>query len=209
MLRSKKMTSTKKSSMKYKNWQNVQIFRQSVKTAGTFVLFEIETLGTARSYRFSITDQFSNVREAIKFGNSLTAFLWKISFVPVEYSSELTRWCARKEPRQTRFRRRDWKIEKRSRKYHSIIFRFCRYLDRYEKVHFLGEDGQQADDEDEDSRHRKWSARALHSVPLNYNYHQHNVAGSCMKHSISIVAPNDQLHHNLHFGIIRNLNMKK
>ncbi|XP_043267604.1 AT-rich interactive domain-containing protein 2 isoform X7 [Venturia canescens] len=55
---------------------------------------------------------------------------------------------------------------------------YLRYLDRYEKVHFLGEDGQQADDEDEDSRHRKWSARALHSVPLTYNYHQHNVAES-------------------------------
>lgn len=53
---------------------------------------------------------------------------------------------------------------------------YLRYLDRYEKVHFLGEDGQQADDDDEDSRHRKWSARALHSVPLTYNYHQHNVA---------------------------------
>lgn len=52
-----------------------------------------------------------------------------------------------------------------------------RYLDRYEKVHFLGEDGQQADDDDEDSRHRKWSARALHSVPLTYNHHQHNIAG--------------------------------
>ncbi|XP_035738109.1 AT-rich interactive domain-containing protein 2-like isoform X3 [Vespa mandarinia] len=55
---------------------------------------------------------------------------------------------------------------------------YLRYLDRYEKVHFLGEDGQQADDEDEDSRHRKWSARALHSVPLTYNHHQHNVAES-------------------------------
>jgi len=54
---------------------------------------------------------------------------------------------------------------------------FFRYLDRYEKVHFLGEDGQQADDDDEDSRHRKWSARALHSVPLTYNHHQHNIAG--------------------------------
>ncbi|KAK9309939.1 hypothetical protein QLX08_000570 [Tetragonisca angustula] len=55
---------------------------------------------------------------------------------------------------------------------------YLRYLDRYEKVHFLGEDGQQADDDDEDSRHRKWSARALHSVPLTYNHHQHNVAES-------------------------------
>ncbi|XP_044020286.1 uncharacterized protein LOC122860511 isoform X2 [Aphidius gifuensis] len=53
---------------------------------------------------------------------------------------------------------------------------YLRYLDRYEKVHFLGEDGQQADDDDEDSRHRKWSARSLHSVPLTYNHHQHNVA---------------------------------
>ncbi|XP_033217810.1 AT-rich interactive domain-containing protein 2 isoform X2 [Belonocnema kinseyi] len=52
---------------------------------------------------------------------------------------------------------------------------YLRYLDRYEKVHFLGEDGQQADDDDEDSRHRKWSARSLHSVPLTYNHHQHNV----------------------------------
>ncbi|XP_024940660.1 AT-rich interactive domain-containing protein 2 isoform X3 [Cephus cinctus] len=55
---------------------------------------------------------------------------------------------------------------------------YLRYLDRYEKVHFLGEDGQQADDDDEDSRHRKWSARALHSIPLTYNHHQHNVAES-------------------------------
>ncbi|XP_077254910.1 brahma associated protein 170kD isoform X5 [Temnothorax americanus] len=55
---------------------------------------------------------------------------------------------------------------------------YLRYLDRYEKVHFLGEDGQQADDDDEDSRHRKWSARALHSVPLTYNHHQHNIAES-------------------------------
>jgi len=59
---------------------------------------------------------------------------------------------------------------------HLDIMRFS-YLDRYEKVHFLGEDGQQADDDDEDSRHRKWSARALHSVPLTYNHHQHNIAG--------------------------------
>ncbi|XP_020300893.1 AT-rich interactive domain-containing protein 2 isoform X3 [Pseudomyrmex gracilis] len=55
---------------------------------------------------------------------------------------------------------------------------YLRYLDRYEKVHFLGEDGQQADDDDEDSRHRKWSARALHSVPLTYNHSQHNIAES-------------------------------
>ncbi|XP_044582225.1 AT-rich interactive domain-containing protein 2 isoform X1 [Cotesia glomerata] len=60
---------------------------------------------------------------------------------------------------------------------------YLRYLDRYEKVHFLGEDGQQADDDDEDSRHRKWSARSLHSVPLTYNYHQHNVAESLREYN--------------------------
>lgn len=59
-----------------------------------------------------------------------------------------------------------------------------RYLDRYEKVHFLGEDGQQADDDDEDSRHRKWSARALHSVPLTYNHAQHNIAGKSQYFSL-------------------------
>ncbi|XP_023289924.1 AT-rich interactive domain-containing protein 2 [Orussus abietinus] len=60
---------------------------------------------------------------------------------------------------------------------------YLRYLDRYEKVHYLGEDGQQADDDDEDSRHRKWSARALHSVPLSYNHHQHNIAESLREYN--------------------------
>ncbi|KAK3921732.1 AT-rich interactive domain-containing protein 2 [Frankliniella fusca] len=50
---------------------------------------------------------------------------------------------------------------------------YLRYLDRYEKVHFLGEDGGRASDEDDDSRHKRWSARVLHSVPLVYNTHQH------------------------------------
>ncbi|XP_066590882.1 AT-rich interactive domain-containing protein 2 isoform X8 [Prorops nasuta] len=60
---------------------------------------------------------------------------------------------------------------------------YLRYLDRYEKVHFLGEDGQGAYDDDEDSRHRKWSARSLHSVPLTYNHHQHNVAESLREYN--------------------------
>lgn len=53
-----------------------------------------------------------------------------------------------------------------------------RYLDRYEKINFLGETGSIAGDDDEDSRHKKWSARALHSVPLVYNHHQHTVNGT-------------------------------
>lgn len=57
------------------------------------------------------------------------------------------------------------------------LFIFCRYLDRYEKVHFLGEEHERGSDDDEESRHKRWSARALHSVPLTYNYQQHNIAG--------------------------------
>lgn len=57
------------------------------------------------------------------------------------------------------------------------MFNFFRYLDRYEKINFLGETGSIAGDDDEDSRHKKWSARALHSVPLVYNHHQHTVNG--------------------------------
>ncbi|GLG96120.1 AT-rich interactive domain-containing protein 2 [Gryllus bimaculatus] len=51
-----------------------------------------------------------------------------------------------------------------------------KYLDRYEKLHYLGEDVDRASDDDEETRHRRWSARALHSVPLTYNHSQHNVA---------------------------------
>lgn len=51
-----------------------------------------------------------------------------------------------------------------------------RYLDRYEKVHFLGEDNDRNnDDMDEDSRHKKWNNKFLNEVPLKYNYNQHIV----------------------------------
>ncbi|XP_049826034.1 AT-rich interactive domain-containing protein 2 isoform X3 [Aethina tumida] len=55
---------------------------------------------------------------------------------------------------------------------------YLRYLDRWEKVHYLGEDGERGSDDDEESRHKRWSARALHSVPYTYNYSQHNIAES-------------------------------
>jgi len=57
------------------------------------------------------------------------------------------------------------------------LFLVRRYLDRYEKTHFLGDDGGRGSDEDEDSRHKRWSARALHSVPLTYNHSQHVISG--------------------------------
>lgn len=74
---------------------------------------------------------------------------------------------------------------KRSSQFFSIGFiinffplYFIRYLDRYEKVHYLGESGDRHDEEEDiESRHRRWSARSMHSVPLTYNYHQHNVVG--------------------------------
>lgn len=53
---------------------------------------------------------------------------------------------------------------------------YLRYLDRYEKRHYLGEDVDRDGTDDEESRHRRWSARALHSVPLSYNHSQHNVS---------------------------------
>nr|XP_023020408.1 AT-rich interactive domain-containing protein 2 isoform X6 [Leptinotarsa decemlineata] len=52
---------------------------------------------------------------------------------------------------------------------------YLRYLDRWEKVHFLHEEPDRGSDDDEESRHKRWSARSLHSVPYTYNYSQHNV----------------------------------
>ncbi|XP_055531167.1 SWI/SNF nucleosome remodeling complex component isoform X6 [Wyeomyia smithii] len=56
---------------------------------------------------------------------------------------------------------------------------YIRYLDKYERVNFHGEEKDPADDEDEEKRHnRRWSARMLHSVPAVYNHSQHNVTES-------------------------------
>lgn len=60
---------------------------------------------------------------------------------------------------------------------------YLRYLDRWEKVHFLHEDADRASDDDEESRHKRWSARSLHSVPCSYNYSQHNVAEANREHN--------------------------
>lgn len=52
-----------------------------------------------------------------------------------------------------------------------------RYLDRYEKIHFFGEDNDRAMDEnDEDNRHKKWNNKNFNEVPLKYNYNQHIVS---------------------------------
>uniref|UniRef100_A0A182WHX2 ARID domain-containing protein n=1 Tax=Anopheles minimus TaxID=112268 RepID=A0A182WHX2_9DIPT len=53
---------------------------------------------------------------------------------------------------------------------------YIRYLDRYERVNFHGEDKDPIEDDDDEKRlHRRWSVRMLHSTPSVYNHHQHNV----------------------------------
>ncbi|KAL0272764.1 UNVERIFIED_CONTAM: hypothetical protein PYX00_005615 [Menopon gallinae] len=60
---------------------------------------------------------------------------------------------------------------------------YLRYLDRYEKVHYLGEssDRHELDEEDIETRHRRWSTRSMHTVPLTYNHHQHVVVDNLRK----------------------------
>ncbi|XP_050715559.1 AT-rich interactive domain-containing protein 2-like isoform X6 [Eriocheir sinensis] len=60
---------------------------------------------------------------------------------------------------------------------------YIRYLDAYERVNFLGEDGEERGaemDEGEDSRlmRTKRAIRSLNTVPLSYNHQQHNVLES-------------------------------
>ncbi|XP_068209039.1 AT-rich interactive domain-containing protein 2 isoform X2 [Palaemon carinicauda] len=57
---------------------------------------------------------------------------------------------------------------------------YIRYLDVYERINFLGEDGEDRGtemDEGEDSRsmRTKRTIRSLNNVPLSYNHQQHNV----------------------------------
>lgn len=53
---------------------------------------------------------------------------------------------------------------------------YMRYLDKYEKTHFLGEDNERNDDGDElMNRHKKWNNKNLNDVPMKYNYNQHIV----------------------------------
>ena len=57
----------------------------------------------------------------------------------------------------------------------------CRYLDSFEKFHFLGEEEEDNenlyyDEEDRRARHQK-AQKIIATVPLTYNTHQHNVSG--------------------------------
>lgn len=66
---------------------------------------------------------------------------------------------------------------------------YVRYLERYERVHFLGDSIDRMDDEDDDAesnRHRKLSVRSLHSVPQTYNYSQHYLSGKVCKFELGL-----------------------
>lgn len=56
----------------------------------------------------------------------------------------------------------------------------CRYLDVYERVHFLGEEVDRRElehHEEDDARNRRKALRLLHATPTSYNASQHVVPG--------------------------------
>lgn len=52
---------------------------------------------------------------------------------------------------------------------------YIRYFDKYERVNFLGEEKERIDEDEEENRHKRWSARSLHSIPSSYNHSHHNI----------------------------------
>lgn len=55
---------------------------------------------------------------------------------------------------------------------------YIRYFDKYERFNFLGEEKERIDEDEEETRHKRWSARALHSIPQSYNHGHHNISDS-------------------------------
>ena len=53
---------------------------------------------------------------------------------------------------------------------------YIRFFDKYERFNFLGEEKERIDEDEEESRHKRWSARALHSIPQSYNHNHHNIS---------------------------------
>lgn len=60
----------------------------------------------------------------------------------------------------------------------ALKYIYFRYLNIYEKVHFLGLDPDQSTDEQEDGPARKKVCLPVESIPLTYNYNQHRVIDS-------------------------------
>ena len=55
---------------------------------------------------------------------------------------------------------------------------YIRFFDKYERFNFLGEEKDRIDEDEEENRHKRWSARALHSIPQSYNHSSHNISDS-------------------------------
>lgn len=62
---------------------------------------------------------------------------------------------------------------------------YIRYFDKYERFNFLGEEKERIDEDEEEflkSIHKRWSARALHSIPQSYN-HSHHIVSDAIRAS--------------------------
>lgn len=55
---------------------------------------------------------------------------------------------------------------------------YIRYFDKYERFNFLGEEKERIDEDEEETRHKRFTARALHSIPQSYNHGMHQVSES-------------------------------
>lgn len=55
---------------------------------------------------------------------------------------------------------------------------YIRYFDKYERVNFLGEEKERIDEDEEENRHKRWTARVLHAIPQSYNHNHHNISSS-------------------------------
>lgn len=64
---------------------------------------------------------------------------------------------------------------------------YMRYLDRYEKLHFLGDSNERADDGEDENRHKKWNDKSHNEIPLKYNYSQHMVPGNNINVTIEVL----------------------
>ncbi|CRK95629.1 CLUMA_CG009087, isoform A [Clunio marinus] len=60
---------------------------------------------------------------------------------------------------------------------------YIRFFDKYERFNFLGEEKERIDEDEEENRHKRWSARALHSIPHSYNHSHHNISDSVRANS--------------------------
>ena len=84
-----------------------------------------------------------------------------------------------------------------------FYFFFQRYLDVYERIHFLGEevDRQESEiHEEDDARNRRKALRLLHATPTTYNIGQHQIPGnrSCPMMTFLMISCENVHRKNLH-----------